>query len=322
MLAALAVVRHAETNHNEFGAHNLVVDAQAGPHIGSCPVFPRDNIWNTPIDKLPKHPKSDAYIQSIGPAAKLHPDFGGGTYGEPINMITAETPPAKVTFRYAAESDPGPYPIPEGAGIEGGPNSDGDSHIFIIDPRTCKLYEIWLAHQTGPGQWTAGCGAIFDLKSNDLRPAGWTSADAAGLPMFPGLVRYDEIQAGEIDHALRFTIPHTQAAYIWPGRHKASSNTSPNVPPMGLRFRLRADFDISGFSLTNRIILTALKKYGMFLADNGGAIFVQGTQSDRWNTDDLHKLTGVTAADFEAVDESGLQKSANSAAVNPAALKF
>jgi hypothetical protein len=191
----------------------------------------------------------------------------------------------------------------------------------MVDPRKCILYEIFAAHQTGPGQWRAGSGAIFDLNSNELRHTSWTSADAAGLPIIPGLIRYDEVEAGAIEHALRFTIPHTQASYVWPGRHKASSNSSANVPPMGLRFRLRADFDISNYSLTNRVILKALKKYGMFLADNGSAVFISGLQDNRWDVDDLHMLGGVTAADFEAVDESDLQKSANSGAVNPAALK-
>jgi len=326
MLAALAMARQAEKHlaPDEFGERNFIVGAQAdhtsGPHIGSCPVFPKENIWNTAIDKLPKHPESDAYIESIGPAAKVHADFGG-KWGMPFIEIPAGTPPAKVTFRYSDESDPGRYPIPEGVPIEGGAGDSGDTHILMVDQAKCVLYEIYKAHQTGPGQWGAGAGAIFNLKSNELRKANWTSADAAGLPIFPGLVRYDEVESGEIDHALRFTIPHTQAAYVWPARHKASGNTSLNVPPMGVRFRLRAGFDLSNYSLANRVILKALKKYGMFLADNGSAVFISGLQDSRWDIDDLHKLGGVTAADFEAVDESDLQKSSNSGAVNLSALK-
>ncbi len=320
------VVARLEANRFSFpGYHDLEAAAPggppAGPHVGNCSVFPQDNVWNTPIDALPRHPKSDAYIQSMGAATKVHPDFSSGRYGIPFTEIPADTKPVKIAFRYGGESDKTPYLIPPDAPIEGGGDAPGDRHVIAIDPRTCMLYELWASYKINAGQWKAGSGAVFNLKSNDLRKSGDTSADAAGLPIFPGLVRYEEIEAGEIDHALRFTIPKTQANFIWPARHQASNDTNPNTPPMGLRLRLKADFDISNYSKTNRIILKALKKYGMFLADNGTGIFISGVPSKSWDNDDLHKLGGVTAADFEAVDESDLQKSTNSAAVDPAAVK-
>jgi uncharacterized protein (TIGR03437 family) len=220
-----------------------------------------------------------------------------------------------VTFDYADESDPGPYPIPPNPPIEGG----GDRHILIVDQSDCHLYELFAASQGGGGSWEAGSGAIWDLRSNALRPAGWTSADAAGLPILPGLVRYDEVLSGEIRHAIRFTVPHTRAAYVWPGRHLASSLTGTQYPPMGQRFRLRADFDISHFSAANQVILRAMKKYGMLLADNGSAWYISGAPDSRWNNDDLHALGTITGAAFEAVDSSSLMVSANSGEVRTAA---
>jgi hypothetical protein len=277
-----------------------------------CPIFPADNIWNTPIDSLPVAELSNAYIASIGPDTGLHPDFGSGLYeGQPLGIpfvrVPASQPMVDVSFDYAEESDPGPYPIPADAPIEGGSCADGDRHVIVVQEETCQLYELYYATPQPDGTWLAGSGATFDLNSNALRPDGWTSADAAGLPILPGLIRYEEIEAGVIPHALRFTASVTQDAYVWPARHEASDNTEITVPPMGQRFRLKADVDISGYSPTNQIILQALKTYGMFLADNGSDWFISGTPDDRWDNDDLHALQdGIFGRDFEAVDISSL----------------
>jgi hypothetical protein len=293
----------------------------AAPHIGNCPIFPQDNVWNTPIDALPAHVKSDTYLQSIGLATTLHPDFGSSpNYGIPLTPMPPATKGVKVAFEYRDESDLGNYPIPPDPLIEGGSAAPGDRHILFIDPRRCILYELYAAKPMPDGSWKAGSGIKMDLTSNALRGDGKTSADAAGLPILPGLVRYDEVEAGEIRHALRFTIPKTQHNHIWPARHDASSKSDANLPPMGLRLRLRKDFDISGYSKPNQIILRALQTYGMILADNGAAIFLSGMPDARWNVDDLHKLTAVTGHDFEVVDESGWQMMADSARVDPAAL--
>ena len=289
------------------------------PNLDGCPIFPADNIWNTRIDSLPVHANSAVYLRTIGLSTTLRADFGsglwdGGPIGIPYATVGSGQAGADVSFDYDDESDPGPYPIPPDPPIEGGRNGDGDRHIIIVDTDARILYELFYAYPDGRGGWTAGSGAIFDLESNDLRPETWTSADAAGLPIFPGLVRYEEIEAGSIDHAIRFTVPDTQRAYLWPARHYASSNTDPHYPPMGLRLRLRADYDISGFSPTNRIILTALKEYGLILADNGAAIFISGAPDERWDNDELRELMRVTAADLEAVDVSSLMVTPDSAA--------
>lgn len=289
--------------------------------VAGCPFFPDDNIWNTSIDNLPKASNSDAYINTIGAGTGLHPDFGSGTWnGGPIGIPYVEVPGTQplvpVTFGYDDESDPGPYPIPPDAPIEGGPDSTGDRHILIVDRDNCILYELYYAFPQPDGSWTAGSGAIFDLNSNALRPAGWTSADAAGLPILPGLVRYDEVAGGEIRHAVRFTAPQTRRAYVWPARHYASSLTDPKYPPMGQRFRLKADFDISGFSPEVQVILTALKKYGMILADNGSSWFISGAPDERWDNDILRQLKQVTGSNFEAVDVSSLMVSSDSGQVN------
>ena len=307
------------------GEHAGIPVAEAktvsGPRIGNCEVLPADNVWNVPIDKLHKDPKSDAYIASIGAAAKLHPDFTSSMLGGiPYTDLPPNTPKVKIDFDYHDESDLGNYPIPPNAPIEGGANSTGDRHIILIDQQRCLLYELFDTHPNPDGSWKAGSGEKYDMTSNSIRIEGRGSADAAGLQILPGLVRYDEVAAGEINHALRFTIPHTQAAFIWPARHKASRITDKNVAPMGVRMRLRADYDISGFSKANQVILTALKRYGMFLADNGGPMFISGAPDKRWDDSDLHNLTKVTAADFEAVDESDLQLLADSARVDPVAL--
>ena len=272
---------------------------------------PGDNVWNVPVDTLPVDASSSAYIATIGADRPVHPDFGSGTWkGEPIGIpyatVPGNQPKVAVTFDYDDESDPGPYPIPTDAPIEGGPGSSGDRHVLVLERDSCILYEMFDAHPQVDGSWQAGSGAVFDLNSNELRPAGWTSADAAGLPILAGLVRYDEVATGEITHALRFTAPQTRDGYIWPARHEASDLTGMQYPPMGQRFRLKADVDISGFSPEVQVILRAMKKYGIILADNGSAWFVSGVTDERWDNDDLHDLHQLHGSDFEAVDESML----------------
>ncbi len=297
------------------------VTAGGGPTIAGCAVFPADSVWNRRVDALPLDPSSQTYVNTIGASGGLHPDFGAGTWnggpiGIPFVTVPGTQPLVPISFIwYGDESDPGPYPIPANAPIEGGSNSTGDRHVLVVDTGTCTLYELYYAWPRADGSWEAGSGAVFDLASNALRPAGWTSADAAGLPILPGLVRYDEVASGAIKHALRFTVPATRRAYVWPGRHFASTSTDLQRPPMGQRFRLKASFDISRFSATNQVILTALKTYGMFIADNGSAWFLSGAPDPRWNDDDLHNLqTGVHGSDFEAVDESSLMLDPDSAA--------
>jgi len=284
----------------------------AGPSLEGCPVFPSDNVWNVAVDTLPVDANSAAYIGSIGGSAGVHPDFGSGTWdGGPIGIpyvaVPGSQPLVPVSFEYADESDPGPYPIPPDAPIEGGSASTGDRHVLVLDRDRCRLYELFSAYPQPGGGWRAGSGAVFDLASHALRPAGWTSADAAGLPILPGLVRYDEVAAGAIRHAIRFTAPRTRRAYVWPARHFASSQTDPALPPMGQRFRLKASYDLSGFAPEVRVILMAMKVYGLILADNGSAWFVSGVPDERWNNDVLvGQLRLVKGSDFEAVDASGL----------------
>jgi hypothetical protein len=276
-----------------------------GPAIANCPMFPADNFWNARVDSLPLHPLSDMWIQSIGPGEGFHMDFGsgewdGGPIGIPYNVAAGSTVPKfDPEFYYPDESDPGPYPIPENPNIE----YSSDHHILTVDTDTCTLYEIYDASFEG-GQWSCGSGAIWDLNSNTLRPETWTSADAAGLQILPGLVRYDEIAAGEIKHALRFTVEDT-AGYIWPARHQ-TSDPQTGIPPMGARFRLKADYDITGFPPEMQILLLAMKEYGIVLADNGSNWYVSGAPDERWDNDMLHLLDVLTGNDFEAVDTSVL----------------
>ena len=281
------------------------------PQLDGCPELPEDNIWNTPVDGLPTDPNSDSYINTIGETSYVHPDFGTVWQGAPIGIpwisVPGDQAEVPVTFLYSDESDPGPYPIPPDAPIEGGPASDGDRHVLVLDRDACLLYEMFYAFPEQNGiSWRAGSGAIFDLSSNVLRPMGWTSADAAGLPILPGLVRFEEVMSGEIRHALRFTLPETQKAFVWPARHHASNLIGSQYPPMGQRFRLRSDYDLSGFSTEVQVILAALKKYGMMLADNGSALYISGVPDPRWSDDNLRELRQVTAADFEAVDVTTL----------------
>jgi hypothetical protein len=277
-----------------------------------CPVFPKNNQWNLPVDKLPVAGNSDMLVRAIGVDKPVHPDFGSGTYGGgpigiPYITVSGRAHRSRVHFDYSDESDKGPYPIPKNVPIEGGRQSDGDRHAIIVDRTHCKLYELYALYPNGSG-WKAGSGAIWNLRSNRLRPRTWTSADAAGLPILPGLARYDEIRKGSIDHALRFTVPQTRKAFIYPARHFASNDGDPSLPAMGQRFRLKASFDLSGFPKQSRIVLRALKRYGMIVADNGSSWFISGAPNRGWNNDDLHTLGRVTGRDFEAVDTSSLPR--------------
>ena len=276
---------------------------------GGCSIFPADNIWNTPASGLPVDAASRAYVEAMGAGLPLHADFGAAA-GIPY-AVTAGAPEADVNFdAYGGESDPGPYRIPGNAPVENG----GDGHLVVVDMGACRLYELFQARHDGERRWTASAGARYDLRSNRLRPAGWTSADAAGLPIFPGLVRYDEVKAGRIGHALRFTTRRTRAAFVWPARHRASSSNDPALPPMGQRFRLKATVDLSGFSPEARVILTALKEYGMILADNGGPWYVTGAPDSRWSAAVLREMGKIQGGDFDAVDTSGLMMDSNSSA--------
>ena len=288
-------------------------NGNTGPAISDCLIFPEDNIWNTRVDHMPVDPNSDVYIETIGTDNRLKGDFGSGLWqgnpiGIPYNLVTNATPLSSVIFDYDDESDPGPYPIPNNPLIEGG----SDRHILMLNTETCILYELFAAEKIG-SQWYAGSGAIYHLSSHDLRPAGWTSADAAGLPILPGLVRYAEVASGQINHAIRFTAPQTRRAYIWPARHYASSLTEVNYPPMGQRFRLKSDFDISTFSPEIQVILTALKQYGMILADNGSAWYMSGVPDEGWDNAMLNsELSQVPGSAFEAVNVEILRLSADS----------
>jgi hypothetical protein len=266
------------------------------PQIAGCPVFPASNAWNQRVDKLPVAPNSAAIIESIGLDAPVHADFGSGLWegkpiGIPYNVVTATQAKVRVHFEYADESDKGPYPIPAHPKIEGG----SDHHILIVDKSSCRLYELGGAEKSGSA-WTAWAGAIWNLRSNAVRPATWTSADAAGLPILPGLARY-----GDLDHALRFTAERTRRAFVYPARHYASDSTDPALPPMGLRVRLKASFDTHGFPPQARAVLETMKRYGMILADNGANWYITGAPDPRWSNDDLHSLVRVHGSDFEVV---------------------
>lgn len=273
------------------------------PRVGSCQIFPSDNAWNTDISNYPVHKNSANFINSIGASGHLHADFWEwGAYGIPYIVVDKTQPMKAINFTaYGDESDPGPYPIPLNAPIEGGSSSTGDRHVIAVDKNACMLYELYRAFPK-TNSWDADSAAKFDLSSNALRPAGWTSADAAGLPIFPGLARYDEVASGTMNHALRFTVVRTQKAYISPARHYASNSTDPNLPPMGLRLRLKANYDISKFTGQTRVVLNTLKKYGMIVADNGSNWFISGDANSGWNDNDLNALKTVPGSAFEAID--------------------
>lgn len=301
----------------------LELDPQVPPD--RCPTFPGDDMWNTPVADLPVHSNSDAFVESIGADRQVHADFGSGVWppgatspiGIPFLEIEAGTPELPIVYTdYGDESDPGPFPILLDAPIEGGPDSDGDRHVIVVDRFECRLYELFHAFPRGD-RWEASSGATWGLDSSDLRPDGWTSGDAAGLPIFPGLVRFDEAASGEITHAIRFTAPLTRSEHVWPARHHAGAGDDPDLPPMGQRFRLRHDFDTTGFHPHARAILEAMKTYGIVLADNGSPWYVSGAPDPRWDNNVLHQLDVVTGSDFEAVDASGLMVDADSSTAAP-----
>src|SRR5829696_4312465 len=297
----------------------VAAPAAGAPSLASsgCPLFPADNVWHADVSRLPVHPRSGAYLASMGPGAGIHADFGSGTWeggpiGIPYTVVPAGQARVPVRFGYAGESDPGPYPIPPDAPVEGGPDAGGDRHVLVVQAGSCRLYELFDAHREGAG-WLAGSGAVWNLRSNRLRPAGWTSADAAGLPILAGLVRYEEVARGRVDHAVRVTVDRSQASYLWPARHQAGQGGAA-LPPMGLRLRLKAGVDIGGFPGQARVILQAMRTYGLVVADNGSSGFIGGVPDERWDNDALHQLGRVTLADFEAVDTAPLRVSASSAA--------
>ena len=287
VLAAVAVL-----------AASPAATAKRGPRLSGCPVFPKSNAWNSDVAKAEVDPRSDRYIASIGADDFLHPDFGGdGEYGIPFTVVPKRQPFVPIHFTaYGDESDRGPYPIPAGAPVEGG----SDRHVLVVQKRRCKLYELFDAERRGDG-WAAGSGAVWNLRSNRLRHEGWTSADAAGLPILPGLARYGEVERGAIRHALRFTVSRTQAAYIHPATHLASSDDDPDLPPMGLRLRLKRSFSLHGYHGQARVILKALRRYGMIVADNGSDWFITGAADKRWDDDDLGQLKRVPGRAFEVV---------------------
>jgi hypothetical protein len=316
-LAFCAAAGRAQANSRAQAFQAAHIPASGS--IAGCPLFPESNIWNTPVDQLPVDPHSADYISAILPADKgLHPDFGSGTWqgqpiGIPYNIVTGAVPGVNVSFRYGGESDHVLYPIPPNPLIEGG----SDRHILIVDSDRCLLYELFNASLSG-GQWSAGSGAFYALHSNDLRQDTWTSADAAGLPILPGLARYDEVAAGAITNALRFTLNNTRDEHIWPARHDASDHPDISYPPMGQRFRLKASYQIpANFSTQTKVILQALKTYGMILADNGTDRYISGAPDPGWDNDRLvPELYLVKGSDFEAVDESGLMANPDSGVVN------
>jgi hypothetical protein len=281
-----------------------------GASLNGFRPFASDNLWNLDISSSPVDVSSDAIINFIGPSIGMHPDFGSGQYlgsniGIPYVVVGGTQNRVSVNFTaYGDESDPGPMPIPGNAPIEGDPNPGGDRHVLVLDNSNCFLYELFNSVPNGNGSWNADSAAVWDLLADEQRPWTWTSADAAGLPIFPGLVRYDEVAAGQIQHAIRFTLPQSKAAMIPPASHWAANSTNPNAPPMGMRLRLKAGYDISGFSTNLQVILSAMKKYGLIMADNGSAMYISGAPDSRWDNNDLHNLSQVPASAFEVVQMS------------------
>jgi hypothetical protein len=314
MKATILSLAVAATVASLFGVGAFPAGGRPVSGARTCKLFPATSHWNQRVDRLPVAKNSDALVRSIGVDGRLHADFGSGTYegrpiGIPFTTVSRRQRRVSVSFDYADESNRGRYPIPSDAPIEGGRQSDGDRHVLVVDRDRCKLYELYAAYPLEGGKrWRAGSGAIWSLRSNRLRPAGWTSADAAGLPILPGLARHEELRRGGIDHALRFTAPRTRRAYVYPARHYASDSSDPDLPAMGQRLRLKAGFDVSRFPAQARAVLKALKRYGMILADNGAPWYVSGAPSPRWDNDDLHELRSVPGGAFEVVDTASLTK--------------
>jgi hypothetical protein len=286
------------------------------PEAPNCALFPADSHWHADVSHLPVDSRSATWVASAGGGSYVHADFGsgvwdGGPIGIPYVTVPGNQPRVPITFEYDDESDPGPYPLPANAPIEGGPQSDGDRHVLVVDRDNCQLWETFATYSNGDGTWYAGSGAFWNLNSNALRPQTWTSADAAGLPILPGLVRYDEIMSGSIDHAIRITLNRTDRRYVWPATHQAGYGNASNAP-MGARLRLKASFNISSYPESAQVILRALKKYGAIVADNGSSWFISGVPHPSWDNDVLHTLHNVHGSDFEFVDASSLMVNPNS----------
>lgn len=302
------------------GASSSVAAGDRHPIPGTrCPLFPADNVWHADISTLPVNTHSADWLWAIGASDNLHPDFGPSygaqsvPYGIPVTIVTSAHPTVKVHFTYASESDRVRYPFGRDTRIEGGRNARGDRHAIIVNKSNCMLYETFATKQSGE-RWSAGSGAVWSLTSDKLRHDGWTSADAAGLPILPGLLRYAEVKRGYIGHAIRFTAPVTSRHYLWPARHEAGSEGSLRYPPMGARFRLKAGFSEAGYSRAAKVVLEAMKTYGLILADNGSPWYFQGDASRGWHSTLIEELKTIPAKDFQAVDESSLQVSKNSGA--------
>lgn len=299
-------------------AARVGIGARPSAPARACAVFPADNVWHADVSRLPVHSRSAAMVGAIGAGANVHADFGSGQWegapiGIPVTVVEAGQRKVPVTFGYADESDPGPYPIPPDAKVEGGPSGSGDRHVIVWDRAGCRAYELFDAHRSGSG-WRAGSGAVFDLRSNRMRRAGWTSADAAGLSVLAGLVRYDEVAAGRIDHAIRVTVPRTRTGWTWPASHSASSATDPALPQLGQRLRLKRSVDLSGLPRQARIVAEAMRTHGLIVADHGSAWYISGAPDPRWDNDALHALDRLRGSDFEVVDAAGLMVDPKSAA--------
>lgn len=305
--------------HTPPTSHHQPAEALPGT---SCQVFPADNYWNTPVTDLPVHTRSADWLSHMHPGSRLHPDFGPSygdgpvPYGIPITIVAGSHAKVSVSFGYASESDRVKYPFGKDTKIEGGPGAGGDRHAIVVDKSTCRVYETFATRKSG-SSWKAGSGATWVLTSNALRPAGWTSADAAGLPILPGLLRLDEVKSGQVTHAIRFTTDVTDRSYVWPARHQAGSVSSAAYPPMGARFRLKSSYSRTGLRKDTRVVIEAMKQYGLVLADNGSSWFFQGTSEPGWPSGLLDQLKQIPASAFEAVDTSSMKVSANSGKARP-----
>ena len=306
ILAVMALASAGASAASHHSRRHARPRVDGPPEEFGCPILPAEDTLNQEVADLPESPESEGYVDSIGASAHLHPDFGTNpSYGIPYTIVPASQPKVPIKFtKYGSESEQGPYPVPPNAPIEGGGKTGrGDRHVLVAQEGSCTLYELYDAHSRRKGKsWTAASGAVFNLRSSALRPEGWTSADAAGLPIFPLLARYPEVAAGQIDHALRVTVPDTQAGYIHPATHFASSSTNPTLPPMGLRLRLKASYSLAGFHGQSLVILEALKRFGLIVADNGSPWFITGAPNPGWNDEDLEQIKQVPGSEFEAVE--------------------